>query len=140
MTPPVSIIAAARAEALFASTLATGSTPDAGQATQAIRTTVRAHGGVRGCAAEMAAAFGDHPDTAVQRMRWARVVVQTLFDPPGRCSTGRHDRRSPFDAVRGSDGAVRGQAASGRGRARVSVARRCPADITGAAAPSIEVR
>jgi hypothetical protein len=78
MTRPCSTIDTARAEALFASTLATGSTPDARQATQAIGEAVRHHGGVRGCAAEMAGAFGDHPDTAVQRMRWARAVVQTL--------------------------------------------------------------
>lgn len=37
--------------------------------------------GRTGCAAEMAAAYGDHPEAAAQRMRWARNVVDTLFQP-----------------------------------------------------------
>ncbi len=31
--------------------------------------------GVRGCADRMAQKFGDHPDTAAKRMRWARQLT-----------------------------------------------------------------
>jgi hypothetical protein len=33
-----------------------------------------------GCAAEMAAEYGEHPDCAVRRMRWARAVVAEVYD------------------------------------------------------------
>ena len=33
----------------------------------------------RGCAGEVAAAYGGHPETAAPRMRWARAVVDNLF-------------------------------------------------------------
>jgi hypothetical protein len=32
----------------------------------------------------MAGAYADAPEIAVRRMRWARGVVQTLFDPTQR--------------------------------------------------------
>jgi hypothetical protein len=31
--------------------------------------------GARGCAGRMAQEFGDHPDAAAQRMRWARQLA-----------------------------------------------------------------
>ena len=31
--------------------------------------------GIRGCAARVAQAYGEHPETAVLRMRWARAAV-----------------------------------------------------------------
>ena len=31
--------------------------------------------GARGCAAVVAQAYGEHPETAVRRMRWARTAV-----------------------------------------------------------------
>ncbi|MBG0565819.1 hypothetical protein [Actinoplanes aureus] len=70
----------ARAEALFTSPLATGSRPDHDIVEQAIRAAVRARGGVRGCAADVAAEYGDHPECAVPRMRWARGIVEHLYD------------------------------------------------------------
>ena len=72
-------MATARAEALFASTLPTGSTPGLREATTMITTTVRRCRGVRGCAVEMAGAFADSPEAAVRRMRWAREIALTLF-------------------------------------------------------------
>jgi hypothetical protein len=72
-------LTAARAEALFTSRLATGSHPAHDVADDAIRVAVRARGGVRGCAAEVAAEYGDHPELAVPRMRWARGVVEHLY-------------------------------------------------------------
>jgi hypothetical protein len=79
MTHTMRLIATARAEALFASTLPTGSTPGLREATTMITTAVRRCSGVRGCAVEMAGAFGDSPEAAVRRMRWAREVALTLF-------------------------------------------------------------
>jgi hypothetical protein len=82
------MIAVARAEALFASDIATGSRPDLQEASSAITTTVHRYGGVRGCAVQMAGAFADLPETAVVRMRWARGVVQHLFGPAPRPRIG----------------------------------------------------
>jgi hypothetical protein len=72
-------LTAARAEALFTSRLATGSRPAHDVADEAIRLAVRARGGARGCAAEVAAEYGDHPELAVPRMQWARGVVEHLY-------------------------------------------------------------
>jgi hypothetical protein len=79
MTIKTDPLTAARAEALFTSQLATGSRPAHDVADQAIRLAVRARGGVRGCAAEVAGEYGDHPELAVPRMQWARGVVEHLY-------------------------------------------------------------
>ena len=67
-------ISTARADALFVSTLQRSEEPSAVQVQQAIAAAVRAFG-ARGCAARVAQAYGEHPETAVPRMRWARAVV-----------------------------------------------------------------
>jgi hypothetical protein len=72
-------LTAARAEALFTSPLATGSHPTGAVVDEAIRVAVRAHGGVRSCAADVAGEYGDHPELAVPRMRWARAVVEHRY-------------------------------------------------------------
>ena len=84
MTNKTMLMTTARAEALFASALCTGSRPGLQEATTTINTTVRRCRGIRGCAAEMAAAFGDSPEAAAQRMRWARELTLTLFEPAPR--------------------------------------------------------
>ena len=66
---------AARAAALFASDLPTGSRPSALVVETAIAGAVRRCGGTRGCVAYMAAAYGDYPETAAPRMRWALSLV-----------------------------------------------------------------
>jgi len=71
-------ISAARADALFASALQRSDEPSAAQVHQAIAAAVRAFG-TRGCAARVAQAYGDHPETAVPRMRWARAAVTSAF-------------------------------------------------------------
>jgi hypothetical protein len=38
--------------------------------------------GVRGCAGLMAQEFGDHPEVAMDRMRWIRQLVRDLSAPP----------------------------------------------------------
>lgn len=69
---------AARAEALFASDLSIHSHPSEATVTAAIRRAVRAHGGIRGCVGEVGAAYGDYPETAAERMRWARQVIEAI--------------------------------------------------------------
>jgi hypothetical protein len=71
-------IGTARADALFASTLQCSDEPSAAQVRQAIAGAVRAFG-ARGCAARVAQAYGEHPETAVLRMRWARTAVTGVF-------------------------------------------------------------
>jgi hypothetical protein len=66
---------ATRAAALFASDLPTGSRPRRPAVDAAIAAAVRACGGTRGCVATMAAAYGDYPEIASSRMRWALGVV-----------------------------------------------------------------
>jgi hypothetical protein len=63
-----------QADALFASALQLSDGPSVAQARQAIATAIRVFG-ARGCAARVAQAYGEHPETAVVRMRWARAVV-----------------------------------------------------------------
>ena len=84
------ILTAARAEALFTSPLATGSHPARAAVDEAIRVAVRAHGGVRGCVADVATEYGDHPELAVPRMRWARAVIEHRY---GERGAARRDRR-----------------------------------------------
>ncbi len=68
----------ARAEALFASTLSAAEPHDRAVLDAAIAAAVRDYNGVRGCAAVMAAEFGDHPQLAAERMLWARDTARTL--------------------------------------------------------------
>jgi hypothetical protein len=79
MTTPVDLLTAARAEALFTSHLATASCPTRGDVTVTIRHAIRLHGGSRGCATVLAGEYGEHPDTAVSRMRWALGVVHAVY-------------------------------------------------------------
>jgi hypothetical protein len=69
---------AARADALFASALQRSDEPSTRQVEQAIAAALGAFG-ERGCAARVAQAYGEHPETAVTRMRWARTVVVGTF-------------------------------------------------------------
>jgi hypothetical protein len=71
-------ISATRAEALFASALQRSGEPRAIQVRQAVTAALGAYGD-RGCAALVAQAYGDHPETAVARMRWARAAVARAF-------------------------------------------------------------
>ena len=83
------------ADALFVSVLQGSDEPDAGQIRKAVAAAVRAYGG-RGCAQRVAQEFGDHPETAVERMLWARAVASEVFTPPGpaRDSARRQPNRT----------------------------------------------
>jgi hypothetical protein len=64
----------ARCEALFSSGLQPSDAPTTDMVATAISRTVQQFG-IRGCAGRMAQEFGDHPDTAARRMRWARQLI-----------------------------------------------------------------
>jgi hypothetical protein len=74
-------IAAARAAALFASDLSSRCRPRQVDVAAAIKTAIAAHSGVRGCVGEVAAAYGEHPETAAPRMRWARQTIRSAYSP-----------------------------------------------------------
>ena len=76
-------IGAVRADAVFVSGLRRCDEPSAGQVRQAVAAAIRAFG-CSGCAGRVAQEFGDHPETAVIRMRWARGVAREAFadSPP----------------------------------------------------------
>jgi hypothetical protein len=67
------------ADALFASVLQCSDQPSAGQVRTAITAAMHAYGG-GGCVQRVAQEFGDHPEIAVARMRWARTVAAEVFD------------------------------------------------------------
>jgi hypothetical protein len=76
-------LTAARAAALFVSDLSAHAHPTRAEIAAAIQHSLRTHGGSRGCAADVAAAYGDHPELAAPRMRWARSLVDGM-------AAGRH--------------------------------------------------
>lgn len=76
-------------EALFVSELQPSDAPTAEMMAAAIDRTVQRYG-TGGCAARMAQEFGDHPDAAAERMRWAcglavqhKHAARTRTGPPG---------------------------------------------------------
>jgi hypothetical protein len=78
-------IGAIRADALFVSELQRGDHPSTREVRQAVAAAVEAFG-QRGCAGRVAQEFGDHPETAVTRMRWARQVAGQAFGEMGPAS------------------------------------------------------
>ena len=74
-------ISTARADALFASPLQRSDEPSPAQVHQAIAAALAAFG-IQGCAARVAQAYGEHPETAVPRMRWARAAVTAVTRAP----------------------------------------------------------
>ncbi len=93
-------ISTVRTDALFASALQRSDRPTANQVCQAIAAALVAFGSL-GCAARVAQAYGEHPETAVLRMRWARATAArassahpepacvTAIRPPHRSATCR---------------------------------------------------
>ena len=93
-----------RSEALFVSAVQRADNPSAGQVQQAIAQAVRTFGS-RGCAALVAQEFGDHPETAIMRMRWARQVVDAEFGQT-RLAATRARPRMTFGPVYGVQAAA----------------------------------
>jgi hypothetical protein len=75
-SPLAGQLLAASAEALFTSHLSARREYTAIEVAAAIRHAISTHGGIRGCAGEVAAAYGEDPETAARRMRWARAVSE----------------------------------------------------------------
>ena len=88
------------ADALFVSVLQRSDEPSVVQVRQAIAAAVRAHGD-RGCAQRVAQEFGDHPEAAVARMRWARTLTGEVFVSP-LAPAQASARRQPGLVVDGS--------------------------------------
>ncbi len=74
-------IRASGADALFASTLQRSDNPGADQIRHAIAAVSGAFG-YSGCAGRVAQEFGDHPETAAARMRWARTLAGEAISHP----------------------------------------------------------
>jgi hypothetical protein len=90
---------AVRADALFASVLQRSDNPSAGQVRKAIAAAVRAYGGM-GCVQRVAQEFGDHPEAAVDRMRWARAVADELYASPSVAQRSlRRETRPPVASL-----------------------------------------
>jgi hypothetical protein len=69
----------AQAYALFVSDLSCHTEMTDAGTRAAIQQAIRTCGGTKECAATAAHEYGDHPDTASQRMRWARTIVTALY-------------------------------------------------------------
>ncbi|HEY2131120.1 MAG TPA: hypothetical protein VGH77_28450 [Streptosporangiaceae bacterium] len=75
-------ISEVRADALFVSSLQRSDHPSTGQVRQAVAAVVRQFGG-RGCVGLVAQEFGEHPELATARMRWALRLTAGAFGGPG---------------------------------------------------------
>ena len=86
-------IGAVRAEALFISMLQPSQHPGHPEVQQAVIAAIRQFGS-RECAARVAEEFGEHPEIAAARMRWARGAVTEAFRGPRlpEVRRGRHSR------------------------------------------------
>jgi hypothetical protein len=67
-----------RTEALFVSDVQRSQEPTAELIREAVTATVHRLGET-GCAERVAQEFGEHPDSAVGRMRWARSAIVRAF-------------------------------------------------------------
>jgi hypothetical protein len=76
-------MSAVQADAVFVSGLQRRDEPSVDQIRLAVAAAIRAFG-CSGCAGRVAQEFGDHPETAAIRMRWARGVAYEAFadSPP----------------------------------------------------------
>jgi hypothetical protein len=113
-------VSEARCAALFASGLRRSDAPTGEAVAEAVSRAVWQFG-VRGCVGRMAQEFGDHPEAAMDRMRWVRQLAGEM--PAGSAhlrhaallSAGRHaavarlagvnprSTRTPARTHRGSD-------------------------------------
>ena len=68
---------ALQTDALFASALQRSDELSVSQIRRAVAAALHGYGAA-GCAGRVAQEFGDHPETAAARMRWARTAVAAL--------------------------------------------------------------
>jgi hypothetical protein len=79
----ISMVQELAAEALFVSHLQPSECPSRQTVEEAVTAMLLRHGS-DGCAAGVAAEFGDHPDIAVRRMTWVRRELSGLVAAPRR--------------------------------------------------------
>jgi hypothetical protein len=75
-------LSALRSGALFVPALQPSQEPSARQVQQAVAAALRRFGR-HGCAGRVAQEFGEHPEAAAARMRWARRATAGAFARPG---------------------------------------------------------
>lgn len=68
---------ASAAEALFVSPLQPSEHPTPAEVDAAVDDSLRSFGGPTGCACWLAAEYGEHPEVAADRMRWALELIAT---------------------------------------------------------------
>jgi hypothetical protein len=68
---------AVAAEALFVSPLQPSEHPTPAEVDAAVDDSLRSFGGPTGCACWLAAEYGEHPEVAAVRMRWALELTAT---------------------------------------------------------------
>jgi hypothetical protein len=90
---------AARAAALFVSDVSVADHPTDVEVDDAIRRSLRTHGGSRGCAADLATAYGDRPELAAPRMRWALGIVESRYPRPAAPTVHRRIPRTRVDRL-----------------------------------------
>ena len=71
----------ARADALFTSDLSARCCYSEAEIAAAIIRAIRSRSAAGGWAGEVAAAYGEHPETAAPRMRWARAAAERISSP-----------------------------------------------------------
>ena len=76
----ISIVKDLAAEALFVSTLQPSERPSRQAVEQEVTAMILLYGS-DGCAAEVAAEFGDHPEMAVRRMNWVHSELTGVLAP-----------------------------------------------------------
>lgn len=74
----ISTVQELAAEALFVSDLQPSERPSRQTIEQAVTAMILRHGS-DGCAAAVAAEFGDHPEAAVRRMCWVRAELRAVL-------------------------------------------------------------
>jgi hypothetical protein len=96
-------VGGARHVALFASGLQRSDVPTAVMAAEAITATVRRFG-IHGCLSRMAQEFGDHPETAAERMRWiCQLTAQIPTRPHRPAGAGAPGSRASNEIQASSD-------------------------------------
>ena len=91
-------VSGARCDALFVSPLQPSQEPGAQQVRHAVAAAARRFG-EEGCAGRVAQEFGEHPEAAAARMRWARQAIARAFAPAGSPGPGE-GRPCPHAAQR----------------------------------------
>jgi len=89
----------AQAQALFVSHLQPSERPTPRQVAAAVEEALRRAKGATGCLAAIAAEYGEHPEVAAARMRWALATVvsaPTVAKPP---APGQPVRTIPSPAL-----------------------------------------